>query len=532
VSDSHGGTASVTTRELADRIAVFARAVFVVAGLNLLRSLVTAVASHGSLGVFFTEPTRVVHVVATGILLAAWRICPRISLPIATLEAIDAVLTLTVCTCWALLTLGVAPREPIEITVALAVTYTLIARSVAVPCSARRTLWISALSIVPSIVVIAQRNMSFIPEASASERRAFVIRIALWLIVAAVTAAFNSRLIYGLRAQVRELGKLGQYTLETKLGEGGMGIVYRATHAMLRRPAAIKLLLPDRASATDLARFEREVQLTSRLAHPNTVSIFDYGRTSAGVFYYVMEHIDGLDLERLVEKEGPIDPPRAIHILSQASGALAEAHGLGLVHRDIKPANIMLTERSDEPDVVKVVDFGLVKTMEGRTGDAALSNAKVLTGTPMYLAPEAITSPDEVDARADVYAMGAVAYYLLTGEHVFTAKSVLEVCSKHLHEIPIPPSERLGAPLPGDLEALVLSCLAKKPADRPASAAALRNALASCADAARYDVAAARAWWVRHRAQPEAGTPAPLTGHEATMAIDLRARPPHVETRA
>ena len=187
VSGSHDGTASVTTRELADRIAVFARAVFVVAGLNLLRSLVMAVASHGPLGEFFTEPTRVVHLFATGILLAAWRICPRVSLPIATLEAIDALLTLSTCTCWALLTVGVSPRDPIEVTVALAVTYTLIARSVAVPSSTRRTLWISALSVVPGIIVIAQRNMSFIPEASTSQKRGFVMRIALWLIVAAVT---------------------------------------------------------------------------------------------------------------------------------------------------------------------------------------------------------------------------------------------------------------------------------------------------------------------------------------------------------
>jgi eukaryotic-like serine/threonine-protein kinase len=532
VNGSHEGTATMTTRELADRIAVFARAVFVVAGVNLLRAVIMAVVSHRPLGVFFTEPTRVVHMVATAALLAAWRVCLRVSLPIATLRVIDVALTVSLCACWALLALGVPPREPVEITVVLAVTYTLIARSVAVPSSPRRTLWISTLSIVPGIVVIAQRSMSFIPDASSSEKRGFVLGASVWLVVAAVTAALNSRLIYGLRTQVRELGKLGQYTLETKLGEGGMGVVYRATHAMLRRPAAIKLLLPDRASAVDLARFEREVQLTSRLAHPNTVSIFDYGRTAAGVFYYVMEYIDGLDLERLVEKEGPIHPGRAIHILSQASSALAEAHSLGLVHRDIKPANIMLTERPDEPDVVKVVDFGLVKTMEGHTGDASLSNAKVLTGTPMYLAPEAITSPDAVDARADVYAMGAVAYYLLTGEHVFTAKTVIEVCSKHLHETPIPPSERLGAPLPGDLEALVLSCIAKKPAERPASAAVLRDALAACVDASRYDVAASRAWWLRHRAEPEHQPPAPLTGHEATMAIDLRARDPKVEARA
>ena len=248
--------------------------------------------------------------------------------------------------------------------------------------------------------------------------------------------------------------------LERKIGEGAMGVVYRATHAMLRRPAAIKLLLKDRASEVDLARFEREAQITSRLVHPNTISIFDYGRTAEGVFYYVMEYLDGLDL---AAPRRPIrarsTPARAINILAQVSGALAEAHALGLIHRDIKPANIVLTERPDEPDVVKVVDFGLVKTFGRSMTESASSHT--ITGTPLYMAPEAISQPDTVDGRADLYALGAVAYFLLTGQHVFQAASALEVCSKHMLEPPVPPSRRLGKPLPADLEAVVLACLAK-----------------------------------------------------------------------
>jgi serine/threonine-protein kinase len=294
---------------------------------------------------------------------------------------------------------------------------------------------------------------------------------------------------------------------------------------MLRRPAAIKLLLPDRAGVKNLARFEREVQLTSRLTHPDTISIFDYGRTAGGVFYYVMEYLDGFDLDRLVAEDGPLQPSRIIRILAQASGALSEAHALGLIHRDIKPANIVLTERADEPDIVKVLDFGLVKTLETAPGDAAITNVNAITGTPLYLAPEAIASPESVDARSDLYALGAVGYFLLTGQHVFDAATVVEVCSKHLLEIPVPPSQRLGRPIPPDLEAVILACLAKRREDRPASAEAMHAALSACADAATYDADAARAWWRNRGAELRARSREKrAAAHAVTMAVDLRGR--------
>ncbi|HEV8549595.1 MAG TPA: serine/threonine-protein kinase, partial [Polyangiaceae bacterium] len=215
----------------------------------------------------------------------------------------------------------------------------------------------------------------------------------------------------------------------------------------------------------------------SRLRHPNAVSVYDSGRTRDGSPYYVMEYLDGLDLERLVAEQGPLSPARTIRVLGQVCGALGELHALGLVHRDIKPANIMLSSRAGESEVAKVVDYGLARAV----GDDS-DETSVISGTPLYLAPEAVTHPASVDARADIYALGAVAYFLLTGQHVFQGNSVVEVLGGHLFEAPVPPSERLAQPLPAALEALVLRCLAKDPAARPASAEALLAELSAVSD--------------------------------------------------
>jgi hypothetical protein len=402
-------------------------------------------------------------------------------------------------------------------------------RAALIPSSPRRTIIITAMVGVPKILL----SSALVPAVGGgglawrgANSGAFpwlpTTSIMEWTI-ATITCTVISRVIYGLRAEVREARRFGQYVLERKIGEGAMGVVYRATHAMLRRPAAIKLLLKERASEADLVRFEREVQLTSRLVHPNTISIFDYGRTAEGVFYYVMEYLDGLDLQSLVDRYGPVEPARAIHILAQVSGALAEAHALGMIHRDIKPANIVLTERPDEADVVKVVDFGLVKSFGENLAGSASSEA--ITGTPLYMAPEAIAQPDTIDGRSDLYAVGAVGYFLLTGQHVFQAATVLEVCSKHLLEMPVPPSKRLGLPLPADIEAIVLGCLAKDRHDRPESAAVLRTSLLACVDAGRNDPTAARDWWRAHRAS-QGNRPRPLDdgSRPATVAIDLGRR--------
>ncbi len=292
--------------------------------------------------------------------------------------------------------------------------------------------------------------------------------------------------------------RLGQYTLEEKIGEGGMGAVYRAKHALLRRPTAIKLLSPDHAGVANVARFEREVQLTSKLTHPNTIAIYDFGHTRAGAFYYAMELIDGVSLQELCEEDGPQPAGRVVYILSQIAGALAEAHELGLIHRDVKPANILLSSRGGLPDFVKVLDFGLVKEVD--SADPALSTANALTGTPLYMAPESILRPDSVDARVDLYALGGVAYWLLTGTAPFEGSSLVEICSKHLHTPAVAPSSRASGNVPAALDALVLRCLAKEADERPASARVLAAELHALRTESPWSEEDARNWWVARSA--------------------------------
>jgi serine/threonine-protein kinase len=273
---------------------------------------------------------------------------------------------------------------------------------------------------------------------------------------------------------------------------------------MLRRPTAIKLLLPDRAGKDALARFEREVRRTAMLTHPNTVTVYDYGRTTDGVFYYAMELLEGASLDEIVQVDGPQPEERVIHLLEQAAGSLAEAHDAGLIHRDIKPGNILVVDRGGISDQVKVVDFGLVKdvglrALGGTTSEPALTVADTVMGSPLYMAPETFTAPDAVDALADLYALGAVGYWLLTGTHVFGGNSIIEVCGHHLHSTPDPPSIRLGARVSPDLEAVLLACLAKRPQDRPASALMLREQLRACVAAGRWTNARAAQWWAVHR---------------------------------
>jgi eukaryotic-like serine/threonine-protein kinase len=321
------------------------------------------------------------------------------------------------------------------------------------------------------------------------------------------------RRCFRFQRELPEENRLGPYTLLEKLGEGGMGSVYLARHAMLRRLTAIKLLLPERALDTGLARFEREAQVTSSLAHPNIVSIYDYGRTVDGVRYYAMEYVDGVSLEDLVRADGPQPAARVIHILLQLASALAEAHRAGLVHRDIKPANIALSSNCrHHADLVKVLDFGLVKSNDGEDASVTLSNA--ITGTPAYLAPEMIVNPKQADARVDVYGLGAVGYFMLTGMVVFDAASPLELCAHHLYTSPTPPSERTRAPIPEALERLILSCLEKDPEKRPSE---LLQGFTALSQAHPWSSEQAATWWTSFR--PQSGTPAQRSVPGASFSL-------------
>lgn len=330
-----------------------------------------------------------------------------------------------------------------------------------------------------------------------------------------------ARLQQQAREATIEARQLGQYKLEEKVGEGAMGVVYRGQHAMLRRPTAVKLLDADKVNDTSILRFEREVQITSNLNHPNTVAIYDYGRTPEGVFYYAMEYLDGIDLQRLVDGYGPQPAGRVIYMLQQICGSLYEAHSMGLVHRDIKPANIMVNRRGGEGDVVKVLDFGLVKAKQGEHANQAIN--ETMAGTPLYMSPEAIEEPGAVDACSDLYAVGAVGYFLLTGSPVFDAQDLRELCRMQTVENPQSPSARLGAPVPQELENALLACLEKSRSKRPQTARDLANLIRRCPASHDWTVDDADAWWGRHeRGQLSESSPNPTLsgGHDATLAHD------------
>jgi serine/threonine-protein kinase len=397
----------------------------------------------------------------------------------------------------------------------------LLYRAAIVPSDPRRTAWIGALSAAPlPVITYVAYSRAAIP--ALPHPVAYTIYAALFGMLSVLLSTKISSVIYGLRQTVREARRLGPYTLVEKIGEGGMGAVYRASHALLRRPTAVKILPPQRAGQMDLARFEREVQMTSQLTSPHTVSVYDYGRTPDGLFYYAMEYLDGIDLDQLVRRDGPMPPARVVHVLRQVCEALGEAHRAGLIHRDIKPANILLCERGGRFDVAKVVDFGLVKSVAG--GDPGVTVENMAPGTPHYMAPEALRSPDRIDARSDVYSLGATAYFLLTGKPVFEG-ALAEVLAQLMRETPEAPSVRLGKSLPASFDAVVLAALAKSPEDRPESVEAFAAGLAeaSAAEGDPWTSAKAEAWWrsrgAEIRAGKSGGRPAKPAGSPRTLDI-------------
>lgn len=352
-------------------------------------------------------------------------------------------------------------------------------------------------------------------------RQAFMVLFLLLALSGLAIFGFTL-LVERLEASIRRsaLGarRLGQYALLQEIGRGNNGMVYRARHTLMRRPVAIKLLSPDMTNEITAKRFEHEVQMTSQLTHPNTVAIYDYGHTPEGLFYYAMEYLSGIDLNQLTRQFGPQPEGRVIHILRQVCGSLAEAHRIGLIHRDIKPANIVLTHRGGLPDLVKVLDFGLVKAVHLRTMDKASANAVV--GTPHFMSPEAVEHPETVSARSDLYSVGAVGYWLLTGKTLFDSGEVEQLLKWQVSTMPVTPSERLGRPVSTDLEQLLMRCLAKSPEARPASAGALETALAQCASARGWTVVEGEAWWKANMAGLELAPVATMA--EKTLVIAPR----------
>ncbi len=345
---------------------------------------------------------------------------------------------------------------------------------------------------------------------------------------AALVATIPGKIMHRMGRRLREAQEMGSYQLIELLGQGGMGEVWRARHRLLARSAAIKIVRPEKLGAGDAAdgrlmlrRFEREAQATAALSSPHTIRVFDYGMTDEGTFYYVMELLAGRDLESLVKEFGPVPASRAVFLLRQVCHSLADAHARGLVHRDVKPANIFVCRMGLEYDFVKVLDFGLVKFNSRDAGETLMTLDHTTTGTPAYMAPEIILGEATVDRRADVYAVGCVAYYLLTGQLVFEADTPMKMMLQHVQAEPVPPSQRTELPIPRELDEMVMACLQKDPNKRPQNAEELFQ-LANRQTCDGWNFPIARAWWEMHL--PEMTRPLILGEAEPDAAVAAGSR--------
>ncbi len=379
---------------------------------------------------------------------------------------------------------------PIGIWLILIFTYALF-----IPNTLRRAvIVISLLTIVP--LAMGAITMYLHPKMFELASFTDMANFPLMLVIAAAASIFGVDTIGSLRREAFEARQLGQYRLTRSLGAGGMGEVYLAEHQLLKRPCVVKLIRHDKAGDSKaLARFEREVQATAKLSHWNTVEIFDYGNTDDGTFYYVMEYLPGMSLYELVNRFGPMPAARVVHFLRQACNALGEAHAAGMVHRDIKPANIFAAQRGGVCDVTKLLDFGLVKPVVEEQS-AELTAEGTITGSPLFMSPEQAIG-DKPDVRSDIYSLGAVGYYLLTGHPPFEADRPIKILFAHANQPIIPPSQRREHVSP-DLEQVILRCLAKAPSERFPDAATLEKALAGCESADQWTHSDAAAWWQQY----------------------------------
>ena len=323
----------------------------------------------------------------------------------------------------------------------------------------------------------------------------FESEVALWLAIAVAIAIYGSHKIAGLREEALAARKLGQYQLKRRLGQGGMGEVYLAEHTLLRRPCAVKVIRPDQVGhPSTLERFLREVQVTATLTHPNTIQVFDYGQASDGTVFYAMEYLTGLSLDALIERYGSLPTERVIFLLRQLCGALSEAHGVGLIHRDIKPSNVIVCARGGLQDVAKLLDFGLARMESTGALGSGLTQAGMIYGTPSYMSPEQAAGLLTIDARSDIYSLGALAYFLVTSEPPFVRNSVAQTLAAHMDE-PVTPLRRLNSAVPPDFETVVMRCLAKNPDDRFPDAASVDRALSTCCAGSEWTQVEATNWW-------------------------------------
>jgi eukaryotic-like serine/threonine-protein kinase len=531
--DTSGGLGFVR-----ERLALLGKTVFLLS-FGFYVFLTASLALVG--GAPFTElvraPVALGHLCASLTIGVLWLVARRPTTSLATLGTLDA-FCLIAGGGW-LAVMALDDQNQI-LTALMAVMVTVMTRAILVPSRPGRTTLITALMFAPTVAMTVVRHHPTDLMAGFSpwyQKLHLTLNTILWSVLGTTLATVASRVTYGLRRQVAEASELGQYILEEKIGAGGMGEVWRARHRMLIRPAAIKLIrgqvLTSMSGDPDvlMRRFEREARATAALKSPHTVQLYDFGATDDGTLYYVMELLDGIDLDTLVRRYGPLPAERAIHILRQVCSSLADAHANGMVHRDVKPANVVVNRTGTTFDFAKVLDFGLVKLESTRSHDKDAVNLTALGtagGTPAFIAPEVVLGAAETDHRVDIYSLGCVAYWLLTGKVVFESDNVMQVMIDHARTPPARPSLRIELPIPPELEDVVMECLAKEPGPRPASAEILSARLANVPLASAWTLERAERWWALHLptrtdARPVADI---LLSHESHQRrIGPRARP-------
>ena len=517
------------------RLALLGKTVFLLSFgfFTVINCVVVAGAGLGMLASLVTQ-ANVMHFLSSSVMGALWVVARARPWSLRALGILDGGSLLL-----AGVGLGLMAAQPDEkqlMAGLFALAVTMMARAVLIPSTAMRTMCLSSIASLPLLLVPWLFHQ---PAAAPGFTPGFLklmsfMNALLWSILSVALSTFMSRTIYGLRQQVKAASEIGQYTLEEKIGSGGMGEVWRARHRMLIRPAAVKLVTaralgstPGRDPEMRLRRFEREARATAGLKSPHTVQLYDFGVTDDGTLYYVMELLDGMDLETLVERFGPVPAERAVHFLLQVCASLDDAHHNGLTHRDIKPANIVVSRISSAWDFVKVLDFGLVKLESARQSEeqARLTNDNAVSGTPGFIAPEVVLGGEQ-DHRVDIYALGCVGYWLLTGKLVFEGPTLIKVMYDHVHTPPTPPSSRSEVPIPVELETLILSCLEKEPARRPASASELEALLQAIPLATPWTRERAEQWWAENA--PRMSSTRPV----ADVLLSQEARPPRIIRQA